>query len=260
MTALDCTTCGVALNRNPRRAGTQCRTCVARMIGRDAESRAKRSAAMRAQLKAKGRARPGPSPCSQCGTLIAHNPQRKGTRCRLCCIVELAKSPDKRAKCSAAMRAKLADPVYRAKQTAAITAGIRNAIATRPELADAKREHGRRLAASRSGLNAIPAGSPARIRAAAKAAETKLAWCPDAYRAAYRNLMQKGGYAASEVRAIIEDQIVRDATKAVAATAALSAFERQMAAVRNGARLVRKVRLVRAAPDVLTASSLGGSS
>jgi hypothetical protein len=80
-----------------------------------------------------------------------------------------------------------------------------------------------------------------------KLTERRIGWCPPEYREQYLRLMRNGhknaAIARREITAIIEQDAARKAEAQQARLAEMTPFERQMEAVRNGARLVEKVQM-----------------
>jgi hypothetical protein len=162
--------------------------------------------------------------CSDCPSPITA--QSRTGRCRRCAASIIARSPEHIAKRSASYtRRLLTDPAFRAKKAREIHA--RNMAARRdPEKA------ARLLAVihkNREGLATPQAKAKwlaGRAAAGRKRHETVMAWCPPEYRAEYRFLRLTKKLLAREAKAVILAQ--------------LTPFERQMQAVRMGARLINK--------------------
>ncbi len=169
--------------------------------------------------------------CTACGKALAVNPRRKGTRCRPCATSAVARDPAKRAKCSAAMKARLADPVERAKLVDRCKRGWAAKFARDPDARARLVETGRRVGSLNKGHSLTPAGSPARIAAAQKQSEFYMSWCPVEYRADYHRLVRSYRTPAAEARAMIEQQIDVDLGRYVA-TGQLQQTPRQQEAAR----------------------------
>jgi len=71
-----------------------------------------------------------------------------------------------------------------------------------------------------------------------KRVNTMLAWCPPKWRDEYRRLLNRGKWRANTARKAIEDRIAAERAR-------MTPFERQMEAVRNGAGISIKPRIVR---------------
>ena len=151
--------------------------------------------------------------CTDCQQPLKPNARRKGTRCAPCTTRVMAKSPEKRAKVSASMKARLACPHERAAHRERCTAGLRKALATRPELLKQFQDHGRRIGTLYGGAEASPAGSPARQQTGRKRTEYFLGWCPLEYRPLYTSLRNKNRISAAEARRVVELQIAHDLEK-----------------------------------------------
>lgn len=162
----------------------------------------------------------------ECSTPLAHNPRRKGTMCQRHASQVAALSIERRQKCSAAMKARLADPDERARISARCKAGWRRALAEKPALRAQLAETGRRLGKLNKGNTLTPAGSPSRVRAARKQSEFYIGWCPLEYRDDYRNLVKNHRITADDARRIILDQIAADA-RTFARTGVLPQSQRQ---------------------------------
>ncbi len=152
--------------------------------------------------------------------------------CKPCNAARLGRDRAARAKAAATNRARSATPEGRAKaRDTALRAMVTRK--SRPGAIEALRASGRRLGLSRVGNAACPAGSEVRRNAGRKSSETKMAWCPPEFRETYQWLRQTKQMRAPEARAVIEQEIsVRAARR--------TPFERQMEALRQGAKLVAK--------------------
>ncbi|SKB26974.1 hypothetical protein [Sphingopyxis flava] len=151
--------------------------------------------------------------CADCGVARFSTKPKKSPYCRRCIGRHTGRSPARRAKCSAAMKAYLADPNALAAHAKRTGDGLRRAIAENPEFAEKRRELGRMIGKTRLGVMNRPAGCPSRILAGRRSGATKLAWCPVEYRDDYRRLVKSQGLKAAEARKVIEDQIAADAAR-----------------------------------------------
>lgn len=175
--------------------------------------------------------------CSDCAAPISS--QSRHGRCRRCAIHKLNADPDYCARRTEGVRRRFADPIYRAKQTRQIRAGNRQAWRD----PDKRERMLSTLAANRAKAwteEARALWTAGRKEAGRKRHETVMAWCPPEYRAEYRHLRLTKKMRAADAKAFI--------------LAKLTPFEKQMQAVRNGARLVDRPNLRRADPD----RTLGG--
>lgn len=149
-------------------------------------------------------------PCSTgCGGSYAVSNYRKTHLCRACAARVTARSPEKRAKCSATMLARNADPEFRAARAIAVREGIHRSMQD-PEKMARRIANGKRLAASSYHSTQSP---EARARAAATREERRMAWCPPAYRALYREVRKATGVTAADAKAAVLDQIEVDRRK-----------------------------------------------
>ncbi len=151
--------------------------------------------------------------CADCGAARFSPKPKKSPYCRRCIGRHNGRSPARRAKVSAAMKAYLADPTTRAAHAQRTGDGVRRAMVESPEFAATRRELGRRLGKSCAGHASRPAGSESRIVAGRRSGATKLAWCPVEYRDDYRRLVKWQGVKAAEARRMIETQIDKDAAR-----------------------------------------------
>lgn len=143
--------------------------------------------------------------CSDCGTGLRPSTRRKGTRCKSCATRAIMRDPATRAKVSAAMRRKWADPEQRAARVAIMTE-----VNRRPEMIAQRRALGKALNNITRFARPLPAGHPARVQAGRTLTERRLAWCPPGYRPDYARLKEIDGFRAKDARAIIEGQIAAD--------------------------------------------------
>ena len=164
--------------------------------------------------------------CTDCGKALGHNPRRKGTRCQPCSSRAIATDPAKREKCRMAMIQRLADPQERAKLSERCKRGWKAKFARDPEARARLVETGRRVGKLNTGNSLTPAGSPARIAAAAKQSEFYMGWCPIEYWDDYRRLVKTYGIRAADAKRMIEDQIASDLNRYVA-TGTLPQAQRQ---------------------------------
>lgn len=150
--------------------------------------------------------------CPDCGTPLKPNPRRLGIRCKPCGARHMARSPDKREKCRAAMKRHFADPAYRAAHRKRTGDGTRRALED-PARLEELRERGRRCGLLRLGHNRHGAGSPERVAAGRKRSETLFAWCPPEYRGEYQRLVKTKLVRAPEARRMVEDMIAADLSR-----------------------------------------------
>lgn len=148
-----------------------------------------------------------------CGKPLPHNPRRITAFCKSCSARVNGARPERRAKASAAMKARMMDPAYRAAHLSRTTNGTRKRLATDPAFVEFRREQGRALGNRKLGMTHHGAGSALRAANGRKSSETKLAWCPIEYRAEYRRLIKSQNLKAAEARPIIEDMIAADARR-----------------------------------------------
>jgi hypothetical protein len=202
--------------------------------------------------------------------------------CRPCVARRNASDPVIRQRQRDGINARMADPVYRAEHIARCVANGRNIS---DEVRERRRETGRlKAAALRAANAAIPPET--RIENGRKRSDTVLAWCPPEWRPKYRDL-KKRGRPAAEARRIVLDLIagrpaptlyaqqkaklawcppsrraeydkLRAMFNAAEARRMIEAdmtpFERKLARIASGARVVEKPVLRRADHDF----TLGG--
>ena len=162
--------------------------------------------------------------CSQCGEPITRH--SKTGLCKPCATRANRADPEKEARRVAGVARKAKTPEFRNNQR---RARLRLEAERRddPVWKAKQREHGRRLRASYDADPAARAANLARRAAVgAMLSAQRLAWCPPEKRDHYQVLRKRKG--AAVAKAIIMD--------------AMTPFERQLARVRMGAKLV-------AAPD-----------
>ena len=194
--------------------------------------------------------------CMDCSKTLG--PKNQSGRCRSCMSKAINRDPAVAEARRAALRAHFAKP------------GVREAAAERmreyntnmpEEHRERRREHGRRtykryLAGPEN--HGVVQSADARRNRGAAVREAAMGWCPLHLRAEYRRLTISKRLKAAEARALIEAQMVaeaeREQTAERARIAAMTPFERQMERVRNGARVVDKVKTHRADHDF----TLGG--
>lgn len=150
--------------------------------------------------------------CADCGIARFSTKPKKSPYCKRCIGRHTGRDPARRAKASASMKARLADPVLRAIHTQRTKEGTRAALRD-PEFMARRRELGRRLGKAKLGHLAHPAGSESRAAAGRASSNTKLAWCPVEYRDDYKELVKHQHIPASEARQMIEAQIAADARR-----------------------------------------------
>lgn len=176
--------------------------------------------------------------CLDCSGPIST--QNRTGRCKRCSARHTATNPEYIAKRAAAFNARIAnDPAFRAKRAREIH--MRHMAARRDPVKSAKMlaatAENRKYLLKPESRQKWLAG---RAVAGRRRHETVMAWCPPEYREEYRFIREKKRIPAAEARQMI--------------LAKLSPFERQMQAVRNGAKVVAKPNLRRSDYDF----TLGG--
>jgi hypothetical protein len=169
--------------------------------------------------------KPTPKTCRDCGAPVG--PCSRG-RCKPCAQHWVANDPEMIRKRADGVRRRFKDPAYRAKMTTIITAANERAR-QRPEHMAYLRARGQELAALMNSPEVMARRMAMRHEVGAKYTERFLGWCPPAYRDEYRRL--RSGKGAAVARRMIEEMIA-------ARFAEMTPFERQLHALRNGARLV----------------------
>lgn len=152
-------------------------------------------------------------PCSGCGKTIKPFYGRKTTTCLDCARVNNGRHPDKIAKCRAVMLEHMQDPSFKAQALERAQAGLRKKRRTDPAFRARMRQLGREMAATGAGHAAQPKGSEPRRRAAENRSQSLLAWCPVEYREEYRRLVYTKRLGPGGARAVIEEQIAKDAER-----------------------------------------------
>jgi hypothetical protein len=144
--------------------------------------------------------------CLDCSATISA--VSKG-RCRKCANAVINRSPEHRAKTSASMKRRLADPVFRAEQTRLSVAGVKRA-AQDPAWVERKRADGLKYGAPNIGSTR---GAEARAKAGASISAVKLAHIPPSLRDDYRALKAKGLTKAERTAAVIDrsNRLAREA-------------------------------------------------
>jgi hypothetical protein len=174
--------------------------------------------------------------CSRCPTPISG--KGRTDMCSPCATRENRKNPEKEARRLARLRVVHATPEHRERKRVA-----RNRLEAErkddPAWKACKRASGKRLRAAYDADPAAQAANQAkRGLVGRKLSNRWLAWCPPERREEYQKFRAKVG--APEARRIIEET--------------MTTFERQLARVRAGARVVDKIQLARTSP----AFTLGG--
>ncbi len=154
--------------------------------------------------------------CTDCRRPLAVNPKRKSTRCQRCAARAHATSPEKRQRCSQAMKRRFDDPVFRMKQIRSMATGLKRALDADPSIRERMREHGRRVGALHKGNLTRPAGSPERQKAARAQSEFYMGWCPLEYRDGYRRMVRIDGIKAADARRMTEELIEADQARYLA--------------------------------------------
>ena len=168
--------------------------------------------------------------CSDCGVGITA--QNKTGRCRVCAVRAMNSDPEHRRKVGEGVRRALQNPYARARKAAVARENARKAYA-QPE----RRKRAREIALRHLQLAFTPEAIERKLanQRAGLARDKRLAWCPPEYRDAYRKLMYSKRMLAAEARPIIEEMIAADRKRE---EASLTGLDRQMRALRNGAKLV----------------------
>ncbi len=220
--------------------------------------------------------------CRDCSAPLG--PRNQTGYCRSCSVKRSNADPVICARRRAGIAAKFDDPAYRAAHVARC---IENSRSVSGEALERRREHGRKMS-SVLRTNAASFSKEMRAENGRKRSETVLAWCPPEWREKYRDL-KKRGRTAAEARSLVLrlaagaaeptkyaqqkaklawcpparlDEYRRAAKSMGAAEARriieadMTPFERQMARVAAGAKLI-EVRPLRRAEHAYT---LGGVS
>lgn len=135
-----------------------------------------------------------PKTCRECSKPLS--PRSRSGLCR----VHVKKSPEFRERLSQALRSSYAaNPEWRERKSRASRIS-----ANRPEERERRSRQAKEFGLHQIGVAALTAESFA--KAGARAAATRMAWCPPHLRAEYRFLTQKKGLRAPDARRIIEAQ------------------------------------------------------
>ena len=187
--------------------------------------------------------------CTDCGVAISR--QSRTGRCHRHAMRALHADPAYQANRRSGLARHFADPAARSAAGARLR--MHNANMSVAEI-ERRREHGRWLAREiLTPERRAKAQTPeARERSAAKCVERRLGWCPPDRRDQYRDLVRCKRYSAAEARAMIEADIALELARA-------TPFERQLAAVRAGATLVRKAPMPSRCYDVTLGGIASGS-
>lgn len=127
------------------------------------------------------------------------------THCRRCSIMRIANDPEMERKRLERIRDLYADPDYLAAHCERL-----RAINQRPEIKQARKEHGKHIYAtvlSRPEVQAKNRSPETRARAARSREETVLGWCPPEKRAEYKRLVRWKQIPAVEARRMIEEDL-----------------------------------------------------
>lgn len=159
--------------------------------------------------------------CTNCSSPISR--QSKTGRCKPCALAAINADPEQQAKRIAGIKARFKDPSHRAKMAAVVHAAHMKARRDPDKAARMNNNiHRARLRLNDPDVRAtFLAGRPAAIK---KRLKTLMAWCPEEYQAEYKRLVRSKRMLAADAKRFILSQ--------------LTPFERQMQALRNGARLV----------------------
>jgi hypothetical protein len=140
------------------------------------------------------------------------------THCRRCVIMSVSKSPEAEARRIAGIRAKHADPEFRAAHAKRLAESVAKASKD-PAFIERRREHGRRQyenCLSRSDVRARNAAPEVRKAASRKTSAKRLAWCPEDLREHYLYLLYTQHIRAAEARVMIEEMIEARSPEAAA--------------------------------------------
>lgn len=173
--------------------------------------------------------------CIDCRTTIST--QSKSGRCRPCALRARNADPAFNVKRLAALALAMADPAVRARHREGAKRGAAKRMAD-PVKAEALRDLGRRVGAK----NIVHALTPeARAKCAKACRAHHLAWCPEEYWSLNYKL-KCNGYRLPDRQRIIGETVAKNAAQAQRAAEAaqpeLSPFERQLARVAAGAKLI----------------------
>ncbi|MDG2512435.1 hypothetical protein P7B04_06960 [Sphingobium yanoikuyae] len=167
-------------------------------------------------------------PCEAgCGTIITHAPYRKTRLCVPCVRSANGRNPSKRAKGSIAMKKRMADPVFKARQLSVAHDAMRERLASDPELRARQADICRALGKSGAGRAAQGKGSEPRRRAAITRRQTMLGWCPPHLLPEYQRMIYSKRMKAADARAIVEGMMRKE-------EAALTPFEKQLRRISSG--------------------------
>lgn len=158
---------------------------------------------MRTDLLPAGRLR-----CTEpgCAETYRDDPRRATTFCKRHASTAAARDPARRAKVSAGIAAKHADPSWKAMRKPILSAAIARAYAD-PAKGARMREAMRRTGQKHGGS---VAGSESRKRAGRSYTERMIGHIPMEYRDHYRALQSKTHMSAAEVTAAIQEMIAAD--------------------------------------------------
>lgn len=150
-----------------------------------------------------------------CEVELRRNPKRKSDMCRKHALAAAAAQPERRRKCSEAMKAFYDVPGRREEAGARTGKVLRHLIATDPTFRDRFKELGRRLGTS--GKRGPPqAGTPMRRVAAQRQSERALGDIPLEYRDEHRRNVKIHGIKSAESKRMIKEQVERDTKRFLA--------------------------------------------
>lgn len=154
-------------------------------------------------------------------------------RCKSCATAHSNRLPHMRVKRVEGWKKRMADPVKYADLCRVAKANSRKAMAD-PAKRAAAQERGRKIYErylATPEMRAILQSPEMRAKRGRGVSEYRMAWCPPEYRDMYRDIRRKVQCSAADARAIVLEQARIDRER-------MSPFERQMLALRNGAKIV----------------------
>jgi hypothetical protein len=160
--------------------------------------------------------------CSDCGKGLGR--YSTAFRCRPCSNRHFLTDPEINARRLARLREKAATPEFRKMASRAAKAAGADPVLRAKRSAASKANYPRTLGSEKCRLAALRPEALAKV--ARGVSEAQMRWCPPEYRAEYRALMRKHKMTKARAQRIIMDK--------------LTPFERQLDAIRLGARLIEK--------------------